>query len=387
MNSPEKKLLRKWLPVIVFAVLLYALVSNIGSVWVFVRKFIVLLNPLIAGLAIALVLNVPLRGTEKLLVKLDRKHRLSEKKLKILSFLIVLTLTPIVIAAIILFFVPQLTSAVANLYSTINNNSAEIEAFINRFLEEDQHFNFGAILDEIKNWFTGNIGTIAGATVNTAMSIFSSLTSALMSIMLAIYVLLDKKRIKHSASRLTFAFLPSRIAAYISKVANLFVSTFSTFLSRQCLESVILGVILFIGMSVFRLPYALSICSLTIVLALIPYVGAFMSFGIGAFMILLESPTDALIFCVMFLIIQQIEGNVIYPRVVGESVGLPAYLTLMAVTLGGAFMGMAGMMLFVPITSVIYTLLSEAMDKRLPEPFDERAAVRNALSDTNPPRE
>lgn len=382
MNYKDNHKLKTWMPTIIFSVLFFALVMNFGSIFDAFNKILVIVSPLLAGMGIALVLNVPLRGMNSLLLRLDKKNRLGEKWRRILSSLLSLILTPLAIIAIIAFFIPQLHDAISSLYNTITNNSDEIEAFISRFLSDDSDFNLSKILDEVKNWFTGNIGTIAGATVNTAMSIFSSVTTGIMSIMFAIYVLLDKKRISHSAKRFMFSFFPRKVAAYISRVGSLFVSTFSTFLSRQCLESVILGGILFLFMTLFKLPYALSICCLTVVMALIPYVGAFLSLGIGALMILLESPTDALIFCALFLVVQQIEGNVIYPRVVGESVGLPAYLTIMAVSLGGAFMGMVGMLLFVPITSVVYTLAKEAMDKRLPEPFDENACIEETLKES-----
>ena len=374
-----------WMPAITFGVLLYAAVMNIGKLAKIGNQILTMFSPLLVGIGIALVMNVPLRGAEALLRKLDKHKRLDDKWRMRLSFIMVLVFTPLVIAAILIFFIPQLTSAINNLYNIVIMNSADIEAFINRFMEEQHHFDFQHILDGIKNWFTGNISKIAGVTMNTAVSLFSSVTSGVMSIIFAIYVLLDKKRICHSAARCTYAILPKNAAAYICKVCRLFASTFSTFLSRQCLESVILGGILFIGMTIFGIPYALSICSLTIVLALIPYVGAFMSLGIGALMILLESPTEALIFVLLFTVIQQIEGNVIYPRVVGESVGLPAYITLMAVTLGGAFMGIVGMLLFVPISSVIYTLAKEYIDQRMPEPFEEcKILIQSVPPDEEP---
>ena len=144
----------------------------------------------------------------------------------------------------------------------------------------------------------------------------------------------------------------------------------------QCLEAFILAAILFAGMLIFDLPYAMSISSLTMVFALIPYVGAFVSLAFGSIIILLESPQSALVFIIVFLVVQQVEGNIIYPRVVGESVGLPAYLTLFAVSIGGSLMGIAGMMLFVPVVSVVYTLIDEAVDARIP------SAIDNLFSDS-----
>ena len=368
MNHTDNRQLKFWMSTIVFTVLLFAAVTNLDSVAGFLGKLLALLSPMGFGCGLALILNVPLRGIETLIRKIDKKHLLTEKRRGVLAFTIVLILAPVAIAGIIMFIVPEFVQAIDELLVSINQNQAEIIAFTSKFGLDSTAIK--DLISKVSSWMSNNIRDIVSVTLNvtfsTAMSIFSSLTYALMGIMLGIYILADRKRISRSSRRILFAFLPKKIAAYISRTISLFISTFSRFLSMQCLEAFILAAILFVGMMIFKLPYAMSISSLTMIFALIPYVGAFVSFLFGALIILLESPQSALIFVILFLVVQQIEGNLIYPRIVGESVGLPAYLTLIAVSIGGSVMGIAGMMLFVPIVSVVYTLIDEAVKVRLP---------------------
>ncbi len=372
MNHTDNRQLKLWMSTIVFAVVLFAAVTNLDSIASFMGKVWALLSPMGFGFALALILNVPLRGMENLFKKIDKKRRLSEKVRNTLALAIVLLLTPLAIFAIVMFIVPEFVGAIDELITSVNQNQAEIIAFTSKFgLDAEAIQN---LINKISTWISSNMRDILNITLNvtfsTAMSLFTSLTSGLMSIMLAIYMLADRRRISKSTRKILFAFLPKKAAAYISRTCSLFVSTFSRFLSMQCLEAFILAAILFIGMMIFKLPYAMSISSLTMIFALIPYIGAFVSFIFGAIIILLESPQSALVFVILFLVVQQIEGNIIYPRVVGESVGLPAYLTLFAVSVGGSVMGIAGMMLFVPIVSVAYTLIDEAINARLPGAID-----------------
>jgi len=380
MKNSGNPTLRYWMSTIVFAVVLFAALTNLNAIAGFVDKIVLILSPLGFGFALALIMNVPLRGMEKLLLKLDRKNKLGETWRRRISLIAVFTLTPVFLVGIILFFVPEFVTAISSLIASITDNQEEIIAFTSKFGLDAETIK--KYIEEIAVWFKTNMSSILGITVSTAVSIVSSVISGIMCIILAIYILIDKKRIGRSSKRILHAFLPKPIASYLCRMGSLFVNAFSRFLSSQCLEAVILGSILFIGMTILRLPYALPIACMTVVFALIPYVGAFISLFLGAVMILLDDPSKAAIFAVMYLIVQQIEGNVIYPRVVGESVGLPAYLTLIAVSLGGSIMGIAGMMLFVPIASVAYTLIDEAVKYRVPDAFPEKDAGK---ADASPP--
>ena len=365
MKENAKKHLHLWLPTILFTVALCTVAFNTERALIIWDGFLRILSPLLIGTGIVLILNVPLRGFELLFVKLDRRGRVSEKARHSVSLTLVFVLTPLLLAGIIYFFAPQFASAVANLIDLISNNRETILRFTGRF-------GFGndvveSKIQEVTGWISENLGNIAGVMFNTALSIVSSVTSAVMSLMLAVYLLIDKKRICAAGKRMAKAFLPEKAASFLTRVTQIFVNTFTRFLSRQLLEALVLGIILFIAMSIFGIPYALSICCFTVVLALVPYIGALLSLVVGVLMILLIEPEKALMFVILFLVIQQIEENFIYPHLVGESVGLPAYLTLLAVAMGGEIMGIPGMLLFVPIVSVVYTLVCESVDRRVPK--------------------
>ena len=366
MKDEARGKLRTWAPTIAFAVVLYALLTNPSLIAGVYRQTTRILSPLIIGGSIALVLNVPLRGCDRLICRLDRKKRLTERATHAISLVSVFVLTPLAIAGIIAFFVPQFAAAVANLITIIRDNNEDIIAYTSRIGIDADVVN--KKIDELVLWITNNLGNIAGVTISTVVSIMSSVTSGIMGVMLSVYLLINRKRLSKQGPRVVGAILPPRYASGLTRVCRMFVDAFSRFLSRQFLEAFILGAILFVGMTVFRIPYAMSVCCLSMVLALIPYIGAFLSMGMGALMILLVNPSKALAFIVIFLVVQQIEENLIYPHVVGESVGLPAYITLLAVAVGGEAMGIAGMMLFVPIASVLYTLTREFVRRRNPAP-------------------
>jgi predicted PurR-regulated permease PerM len=203
------------------------------------------------------------------------------------------------------------------------------------------------------------------STFSVASSIFGGMIDFFLGFVFSVYILAQKEKLGSQLRKLLYAFLPEKAADKTLSIGSLAETTFSRFLSGQCLEAVILGLLFFIAMSIFRFPYALMISVLIGFTALIPIFGALIGCVIGAFLILIMNPVTALWFILMFIIIQQIEGNFIYPHVVGGSVGLPSMWVLVAVTIGGSSFGVAGMLIFIPMTSVIYTLLREATNHRL----------------------
>lgn len=358
MHDAEKRTLR----LIFCGVAFYAAAMNLNAVWNAVKWFVGLFSPVILALCVALILNVPMRGCEKLISKLDRKARLSPKIAQILSLLTAIIVVPIILLLIVRFIVPQFIGAIGSVINIVLDNEAEIVAFLSKIgLEADQIEN---LLEEAVAWINKNITAIAATTLSTAVSTLSSLVTALLSIILAIYILLDKRRLGIRMRRLTRALLPDKAAGLCVRCGTMFVSAFYTYLGRQCLEALILGALLSVLMLIFRLPYVVTVACMTVILALIPYVGAYVSVFVGAVLIFTESPMKALIFVLVFLSAQQIEGNIIYPRVVGRSVGLPAYVTLAAVVVGGAFAGIPGMFFIIPVVSVMYILLKEFVDRR-----------------------
>lgn len=206
---------------------------------------------------------------------------------------------------------------------------------------------------------------VLNSTLDLASSIIGGVVGSVVAVVFAAYILLQKERLGRQFRQLLYAYLPEHHADRITEVGTLSYRTFSRFLSGQCLEAVILGCMFFLTMSILRFPYALTISVLITVTALIPIFGAFIGCIVGAFLILTVDPMQALWFVVLFLILQQVEGNLIYPHVVGSSVGLPSIWVLAAVTIGGSVMGIAGMLIFIPLCSVFYTLLRHSILNRL----------------------
>ncbi len=208
-------------------------------------------------------------------------------------------------------------------------------------------------------------GDVLSSTVTAASSVVGAIVNFFLGIVFAFYVLVQKEKLGRQGRKLLYAFLPEKQAEKVLSVCSLSYKTFASFLSGQCLEAVIVGTLFFISMSIFQFPYALIISVLIAFMAFIPIFGAVIGCVIGAFLILMIDPIRAIWFVVLFLVMQQIEGNLIYPHVVGNSVGLPSIWVLAAVTLGGSLMGFAGMLICIPLCSVVYALASKAVNDRL----------------------
>lgn len=361
-----KESFRRAMFLIAFGVILFAAVTHLQDLWMGFMGLIGLFSPILLAGAFALILNVPVRGFERIFARLDRRNHLKPGTRNMLSLTLTLLLLPLVLAVVGRFILPQFFSAINAVVTLIRDNTDQIEHFAMELGLDPKIVS--QKLSEVSQWISQNLGSLAGTAVTTIASVFSSLASIVMSLILAIYLLGNKARVKRQCAALLTAFAPKRVSDACVRVGQMFIGTFSIFLSRQCLEACILGSILFVGMLIFGLPYAISLSCLTAVLALIPFIGAYMSFFIGFTMIVMMNPTKAVIFAIWFLLAQQVEGNVIYPHIVGSSVGLPAYVTLSGVFLGGAVAGIPGMVLIIPVISVIYQLLKEAVEHRTAAP-------------------
>ena len=347
---------------IAFGVILFAVVMNLDRVGAALSWLLQLLSPILMGLIFALILYVPMHGFERILSRIDRRDRMPRRIESALSLLLTAVAVPLVLFVLMRFIIPQFINAITNVIAIVETNQSKIAGFVSRIGLEPAFVN--QKLAELGAWIKANITQIAGTTVNTAISIFGSVTDVVLALILAIYVLADKAALARRAHRTVRALLPDRTGNYLCRCGSMFISTFSTFLSRQCLEAVILGLLILVCMLIFRVPYAVTICCMTALLALIPYVGAFLSLLIGCVLIITISPMKTLVFAIIFLVAQQVEGNLIYPHVVGKSVGLPAYITLGAVMLGGALAGILGMFFIIPVVSLIYVLLREFVQLR-----------------------
>ena len=253
-------------------------------------------------------------------------------------------------------FIPKLELWAEDLFQ---NNTGIIEWI------ETMEFDWDKMIQGGIDFLRNGAGSVLNTTFAAAKSIVSGLTTFFISAVFACYILLQKKKLTVQIQKVLYAFLPEKKVSTVLDICSLTYRTFSNFLTGQCMEAVILGTMFFISMSILRMPYALLIGVLIAFTALIPIFGAFIGCVIGTFLILMVNPMQAIGFIVLFLVLQQVEGNLIYPHVVGGSVGLPSMWVLVAVSLGGSLMGLVGMLIFIPMVSVIYTLFRGYVYERL----------------------
>ena len=230
---------------------------------------------------------------------------------------------------------------------------------------EGLNLNVNQLVNQAVSFFQNGAGDMLNSTMSAIGSIVSGVTTFVIAFVFACYVLLQKEKLRVQVTKVMYAYMPEKRVKWSLEVCSLTAKSFSSFLTGQCVEALILGTMFFIVMSVINMPYALLVAVLIAFTALIPIFGAFIGCVVGGFLILMVDPLKALIFVIVFLILQQIEGNLIYPKVVGASVGLPSIWVLAAVTIGGNLMGVVGMLIFIPIVSVIYTLFRTSVYKRL----------------------
>ena len=344
-----------------------------------------LLAPFLAGGAVAFVLNVPMRFIEsKLLPTPGGKPTASRRVRRFLrpvSLLLTFLFVVLVILVLVLVIAPELVRTVAGLGVTIQNavlrflnwaeemfaNTPQVMEWLNSLTFNWQSINWQSLINQVVDVIKSGATSILSSAFSTAMNVFNGVADTFIAFFFACYLLLQKEKLGLQCRKALYALLPRKGADQVVEVFSLSHRIFSSFITGQCTEAVILGTMFFIVMSILNMPYAVLVGCTIAVTALIPIVGAFIGCGLGAFLLLMVSPMQALIFVAMFLILQQVEGNLIYPHVVGSSVGLPSIWVLAAVSIGGSLMGVAGMLLFIPMTSVIYTLFRQFVYRRLRE--------------------
>lgn len=330
-----------------------------------------LLTPFLLGGAIAFILNVPMQRIEpRLFPKAKRLRRLRRPLAVVLTILLVLAI--LAFAAFVI--VPGVTGTAKQAAAQVPHALKAMEHWIleleKRLPEVGEYLSaleidWDSLVKKAADLLTGWGGSLLNSGVSIVSGVVSGVTTFFIGLFFAIYVLMQKEKLARQCKELLYAVLPERAADRTVGVARLAERTFSSFLSGQCIEAVILGSLFAVSMTILRLPYAPLIGVLIALTALIPIVGAFIGCVVGALLILMVSPIQALEFVILFLVLQQIEGNLIYPHVVGSSVGLPSIWVLAAVTLGGKLMGILGMLVFIPLCSVCYALLREFTHHRL----------------------
>ena len=372
----DKKQMKSIMLLILFTVMLYVGLQNIDVVLGVLGTVIGLVFPFILGGGIAFVLNVPMSFLERNIFGRGRlkNSRRAAKAARPVSLVLALLLVILIIMIAGFVILPELGNTVMGLGkgietgirnlqiwidSTFQNNSAIVE-WANSLEIEPQK-----MVDSIMGVLQNGVNNILSSAVTVTVGIANTAMNASIAFVFACYILIQKEKLMIQAKKALFALLPEKTVEYLLHVCTLANNTFSRFVTGQCIEAVILGTMFFVAMTVFQFPYAMLVGVLIAFTALIPIFGAFIGCVISALLILLVSPMKALLFLILFLVLQQIEGNLIYPHVVGGSVGLPSVWVLVAVTVGGSLMGVAGMLIFIPLVSVIYALFREWMYKSL----------------------
>lgn len=375
IKLPElnKKNLRNIFLMVVAGIVLYWVLhetDRVSSIFSVIKG---IFSPFVTGAAIAFVLNVPMRGIEKLLKNVN-KAKLRRLLAVVLTFVALL----LVLAGVFWLLIPQLIETVQSLIPKLQEFLLQVQEAVMRFLDNNpkvmdwviantdlENMDWAALVEKAVSVLGNSVSTILGGAFSAIGSVVGAVVDTVIALVFSVYCLFQKETLARQARKLAYAFLPEKAADNIIRVLRLSNSTFSNFLSGQCVEVCILGSLFAVTMAILRLPYIPLVSVLVAVTAFIPVVGAFVGCFIGAFLILVNNPLQAVIFVAMFLILQQVENNLIYPRVVGNSIGLSGMWVLVAVAVGGELFGVAGMFLMIPVTSVLYTLLSEVTAKRL----------------------
>lgn len=371
----SKLSMKKIRELIIFTVLLVVALWKFEVVIDVLKTIWGIIFPFVLGGAIAFVINVPMSFLEKKIFgKIKEGNKAGEKLARPISILLTIILAVGVIILVMFGVIPQLTRTIASLMISIANFIPQMQDWIREFSHNNQdimklvnqvQFN----PDQAIKWGISILGSGAGNMMNTTMSAVGSIVSGFATFFIAFsfacYILFQKEKLYIQIRKIFFAFIPRKKAEAFLKICSLTYRTFANFLAGQCLEAVILGSMFVVTLSILKMPYALLIGTLIAFTALIPIFGAFIGCAVGCFLIFMVSPKQAILFIIVFLILQQIEGNLIYPHVVGGSVGLPSIWVLAAVTIGGNLMGIVGMLVFIPIVSVIYTIFREFVYMRL----------------------
>lgn len=343
----------------------YKLIGSKGSI---------LLNaasPLLIGLVIAFILNRPMMFLERnLFKKVDLKSKLNKYKRPICLLLTLLAFL-VVISLVLLIVIPSLVETGVELKERFPEYLTVVKEYIEKNSDKyalvnewTKGINVDQIKDSASNFLKGGFFNLLGSTFSAATSVFGRMLSFFLGLIFSIYFLLEKETLVAGIKKLIYAALPLEVAKRTLYIGDLTKKSFSEFLVGQSLEAVILGSMFFVTMVLFRFPYSTMISIVIAVFSFVPIVGSFVGLFVGVILIFVESPKLAGLFIILFLVLQQIEGNLIYPKVVGKFSGLSPLFTMAAVTLGGSLMGVFGIILFIPAFAVIQELLKEFVETR-----------------------
>ncbi len=372
----SSKTFKQYLSIGVILIAFYWLLHHMNQFGLFIHQITQLIMPFIIGAVIAFILNVPMKEIEKHLFTKPKWKKLSRFR-RLFAFLITFIVVAALITLALFVIIPEVINAGTQLMIQIPNATDEVIAFLER--TGKQYPDITKKVVDIINNFELDFGKLMDMGVTNILSTGIAAVSSVLygfvnffiGMVFAVYILFDKDKLGRQCKKLLYKLLSKKRGDRILYIMELSNSTFSNFLRGQCLEAVILGSMFCVVMLILRLPYAFLIGILIAFTALIPIVGAFIGCALGAFFIAMVNPIQALAFIVMFLVLQQVEGNFIYPHVVGNSIGLPGIWVLVAVTIGGKLFGIMGMLVFIPICSVCYALLRAFVNKKEEEKVEK----------------
>lgn len=366
----SKKTIRVILGIITFAILLTAVVFNISSVAGVILKVIGVFSSFLIGIALAFILNVPMKFIEKRLLFKIRRQKLK----RALSIVATLAFCGVIIMIVVFAVVPEIIRTVEAILINLPSIGSQIQDLIDTASSYSDHianvaggsqFDLQKLLNEVSLYAQTHMSSLSTSLISVVADTVERIIALVIGFVFSIYILAFKEKLVRQLQMILFAYLKVEWARKIWEIILMANRTFQRFISGQCLEACILGCMFWVSMSIFRLPYAVLISALIGVLALIPIFGAFIGCAVGILLIVFVNPLQALWFVILFIVLQQIEGHCIYPFVIGTSVGLPSIWVLLAVVIGGKIFGVAGMIVFIPLCSVLYALLADNVRKRL----------------------
>lgn len=351
------------------ALVIFALV-NFSKILAFLGKIISIFSPFLLGIILAFVLNVLNNFIEKKIFGKIKPSKIWNKIKRPLCITLSLILVFLTIFFVMNLLIPQLKNSASLFTDTLPAYKEDIIGILNKFDVDESTVNkVGEYLDNfgkvITDYIKGNSKDVITVTTEVATSVVNIISKGIITLVFAIYMIAQKETLSRQINKVMKAYLKPKTINKINTVGTLANKTFSNFVTGQCLEALIFGSLVFVGMLIFRFPYASTIGVLLGFTALIPIFGAFIGTAIGFILIMMVSPVKAILFVVFIIVLQQIEGNLIYPRVVGKSIGLPGMWVLLSVTVGGSIGGILGMLIATPLCSLLYALFTKMVNDRL----------------------
>ncbi|WP_058989807.1 AI-2E family transporter [Anaerococcus rubeinfantis] len=363
------------LKVILISILVFFAFWYIESVKNGLSVFIAVIQPFLIGFMLAFIINLPMNFFERKVYSKIFKTEKTKKLVPVFSLISSWILFILAISIFLNVLIPRISNAVTTLVDRFPEFLNDLVRLLNknkitkRFADDVQDYiysvNWNKSLEQIKDYFLGEAGNIFDKTTSIINSVSSTLVTIVAATIFSVFVLINKKDIKIFSNRIIYSLFKKENADEINKIASLSYSSFASYINSKALSSLILGLLVFIGMLILKIPFAAMAAILVAIADFIPYVGPLIATIIMMILIFIESPFQSLVFLIFLLIAQQVQGSIIYPALAGKTIGLPSIWVIVSIAIGGSLFGIVGMLVSIPIASILYTLMNEKMDKTL----------------------